>query len=279
MPKVKTSSPRKSLYSLHPAYAMEAAYHANLKERTGKTIDEWVDFVKKSGPPTEKARRAWLKEQGLTTNYAWWVAEAAEGKGHGSESYDPETYVEAMFANKPNLRPVYDELLRLGLGLGEDVKACPCETIVPLYRKHVFAQIKPTTRTRIVLGLALRDTPPTGRLIDTGGLQKKDRITHRITITSPDEIDDEVKRWLRTAYEMASDEAESARKSKKKSEPITVPDDFAQALARQPPAKTAFDKLPPSHRREYVESVVEAKKPETRARRIAKAVETLAKGK
>src|SRR5713101_7492449 len=108
-----------------------------------------------------------------------------------------------MFSGaKAGLRPIYDELLRLGRSLGDDVKVCPCQTIVPLYRKHVFAQIKPTTRTRIDFGLALKDTKAPMRLIDTGGLAKKDRITHRLAITSLDDIDDEVKRWLKRAYDM-----------------------------------------------------------------------------
>ncbi|MBK6425355.1 MAG: hypothetical protein IPF82_03880 [Blastocatellia bacterium] len=55
--------------------------------------------------------------------------------------------------------PLYEELLALGLSMGDDVKACPCKTIVPFYRKHVFAQIKPTTITRIDFGLALKITP------------------------------------------------------------------------------------------------------------------------
>jgi hypothetical protein len=38
------------------------------------------------------------------------------------------------------------------------------------------------------------------RIIDTGGLAKKDRITHRIELNSVNEIDAEVKKWLRTAY-------------------------------------------------------------------------------
>jgi hypothetical protein len=42
---------------------------------------------------------------------------------------------------------------------------------------------------------------PTGRLIDTGGFAKKDRITHRIPLESPADIDDEVKRWLKVAYD------------------------------------------------------------------------------
>ena len=66
--------------------------------------------------------------------------------------------------------------------MGADVKACPCKTMVPLYREHVFAQIKPTTNTRIDLGFALahyKGKLPK-RIVDTGGLAKKDRITHRI---------------------------------------------------------------------------------------------------
>ncbi len=184
----------------------------SLPEKTGRSLDEWLDLVKKEGPPTEKERREWLKkEYKLGTNSAWWIAERAEGKR--TEIDDPERYleaaaqdVEAMFGgSKAALRPIYDTLLTLGLSIGKDVKACPCQTIVPLYRNHVFAQIKPATQTRIDLGFALKDTkPPKGntRLIDTGGLAKKDRITHRIAITKLGDIDDEVKRWLRTAYEM-----------------------------------------------------------------------------
>jgi len=102
---------------------------------------------------------------------------------------------------KAALRPLYDELLQLGLGLGKDVKACPCQTIVPLYRNHVFAQIKPATRTRIDLGFALGARKAEGRLLDTGGYAKKDRITHRIPLESVADIDNEVKRWLKIAYE------------------------------------------------------------------------------
>jgi hypothetical protein len=38
-------------------------------------------------------------------------------------------------------------------------------------------------------------------LLDTGGFAKKDRITHRIPISSLSEIDDEVKHWLKVAYD------------------------------------------------------------------------------
>ncbi len=199
----------KGLYSVHPGVAMVQTAIAKLKEKTGRTLEEWISFMKESGPPTEKERREWLKTQHkLGTNYAWWLAERAEGKG--MEDGDPqaylkaaEKYVEEMFAGpKAGLRPIYDKLLALGLKLGKDVKACPCKTIVPLYRKHVFAQIKPATQARIDFGLALGKMKTPKRLIDTGGFAKKDRITHRIPVTKLAEIDDEVKRWLKTAYEL-----------------------------------------------------------------------------
>jgi len=75
---------------------------------------------------------------------------------------------------------------------------------VPLYREHVFAQVKPTTNSRIDLGFALthyKGKLPK-RLIDTGGLAKKDRITHRIEITAAEQIDNGVKKWLKTAYDL-----------------------------------------------------------------------------
>jgi hypothetical protein len=208
MPKAATQQKKKSIYGVHPGVAMTQKWVAELKQKTGRSLDEWLRLIKKSGPKEEKARLEWLKtEQGLGTNSAWWLAERADGKG--TEVGDPdayleaaEGYVEAMFSGgKAGLRPLYDALLKTGLKLGKDVKACPCQTIVPLYRKHVFAQIKPTTQTRIDLGFALGDMKPKGKLIDTGGFAKKDRITHRIPITSLEDIDDEVKHWLQVAYD------------------------------------------------------------------------------
>jgi predicted GTPase len=201
----------KNPYSVHPGVAMVQDWIATLPEKTGRSLDQWLTFIEKNGPPTEKERRDWLKnEHGMGTNSAWWLAERAEGKG---EDEDPEQYlqtavqyVEDMFAGpKASLRPIYDKLLDLCLKFKPDVKACPCKTIVPIYRKNVIAQIKPTTRTRIDFGYALGDMKATGRLIDTGGFAKKDRITHRIEITSLADIDAEVKRWLEVAYKKNAD--------------------------------------------------------------------------
>jgi hypothetical protein len=56
---------------------------------------------------------------------------------------------------------------------------------------------------------------------------------------------------------------------------VEVPEDFARALAGNEAAKKAFEKMSYCHRKEYVEWINEARKEETRQRRIAKAMEKL----
>jgi len=60
---------------------------------------------------------------------------------------------------------------------------------------------------------------------------------------------------------------------------IPMPDDFAAELAGRQGARETFDGWAPSHRREYLEWIVEAKRPETRAKRISQAGEWIAEGK
>jgi len=60
---------------------------------------------------------------------------------------------------------------------------------------------------------------------------------------------------------------------------LPIPAEFAAALAANPSAKTTLDGFAPSHRREYVEWISEAKRAETRDKRIAQAIEWLAEGK
>lgn len=220
--KTTASSP----YSVHPSIQMVVDWVETLKKKTGRSLDEWMSFIKAKGPKDEPGRRAWLaKEHKLGTNSAWWLAEKAtnpakiaEDTPEGYLKIGPQ-YVEEQYAGKKAaLRPIYDRLFALGLEIGGDAIACPCKTMVPLYREHVFAQIKPTTNTRIDLGLALAAMPeskiPKKRIITTGGREKKDRITHRIEIVSLGDIDTFVDEWLRKAYELDAPEAGKSARAK-----------------------------------------------------------------
>ena len=198
-------------YDVHPGVHMVQKWVGELKRKTGRSLEEWIALAKKEGPKEDKARRGWLKtKHKLGTNSAWWISERVDG--NRGEDDSPEAYlktaavyVEEQYTGaKEKLRPICEGLLSLGRSVGEDVKVCPCQTMVPLYREHVFAQIKPTTNSRVDFGLSLthyKGKLPK-RLVDTGGLAKKDRITHRFEITGAEQIDAEVKKWLKTAYDL-----------------------------------------------------------------------------
>ncbi|MDA0169075.1 YdeI/OmpD-associated family protein [Solirubrobacter taibaiensis] len=59
---------------------------------------------------------------------------------------------------------------------------------------------------------------------------------------------------------------------------IAIPEELQQALDADPAAKAAFDKLAPSHRKEHARAIAEAKRPETRAKRVAATIEALRTG-
>lgn len=69
------------------------------------------------------------------------------------------------------------------------------------------------------------------------------------------------------------------RTQPKKRAPIPVPDYFSAALKKNAKARKTFESFPPSHRREYLEWITEAKREETRNERMATSIKWLAEGK
>jgi len=198
-------------YDLHPSVAYVQSILSNLEAKTGRGLEAWLALIRKGAPAETRARIAWLKEQGLGTNQASLVAHRASDEPGHAFGETPEGYLAAApgyvdtqyGGKKAALRPLFERIVSQARGLGPDVKVCPCETIVPFYRNHVFAEVKPFT-ARLDLGLALGDPAtvkdPSGRLKDTGGFKKKDRVTHKLELTS--EADLELARaWLKRAYE------------------------------------------------------------------------------
>jgi hypothetical protein len=209
---LEQGTPRvQSRYAVHPGVQAVQDWISGLRFETGRSLEEWLELIRTSGPATERERRDWLRDvHALGLNSAWWIAARAEGKG--AEDGDPdaylrsaERYVEEMFLGKEALRPVFERILDLAAELGPDVRVCPCQTIVPIYRAHVVAQVKPSTKRRLDLGIALGilergETP--ARLLPAPGVQRGDRITHRFELSSPEEVDPVVVRWLQRAYDL-----------------------------------------------------------------------------
>lgn len=196
-------------YDVHPGVAMVQKFVADLPEKTGKTLEEWGELVDAQGFDTAAEKRSFLKtKHGFGTNAAAWIVEYTDD--NPTWDADPESYlacaaefVDDMYSGgKEHLRPVFERLLEVGRALGEDVKVCPCKTMVPLYRGRVFAEIKPSTKTRIDLSLALTlDVPEQGKLKrNEQRIKKGDRLTHLIALEKLDDVTPEVKRWLKAAY-------------------------------------------------------------------------------
>ena len=181
---------------------MMDAIERNLPARTGRTLAEWAALVKKEGPGDRKERTAWLrKEHGLGGTTAMLVAHAAEGRRPADDYADGDALVAAMYGGKKAaLRPVHEAALRAARALGKDVVPSARKTYVSLVRKRQFGALQPSTTDRVDLGLVLPGVKAKGRLEATttvgGG-----RVTHRLALRSPKDVDAEVRRWLKTAYD------------------------------------------------------------------------------
>ncbi len=65
----KTATAKKSIYGVHPGVLMTKRWIGELKQKTGRSLEEWLNFIKREGPTTEQERRDWLKtKHGLGTN-------------------------------------------------------------------------------------------------------------------------------------------------------------------------------------------------------------------
>ena len=183
---------------LTPAQMIEAVTR-NMKKNTGKTADEWTALLKKTGPKhaDEKTKYAWFRAAGVPHV-------AARVLSGALEQYDaPDKLVAAQYSGaKKSLRPIYDAVLKTARKLGKDVVPRPCKTYVPLHRSKTFAIIKPE-RSHVAVGLCLdKSTKPSGRLTAAKNLGS-DRVTHKLTVASPNDVNAELTRWLRTAYDLA----------------------------------------------------------------------------
>jgi hypothetical protein len=106
--------------------------------------------------------------------------------------------IEGQYADRPQLRPIFDAILEAAIGLGE-VTVQARKTYVSLVSpRRTFARIQPTTRKRVDLGLRLEGQEPGGRLQPS---KIHETMKLQISLSAPTEVDSEVLRWLQRAYE------------------------------------------------------------------------------
>jgi uncharacterized protein YdeI (YjbR/CyaY-like superfamily) len=86
-------------------------------------------------------------------------------------------------------------------------------------------------------------------------------------------------KYLKKAIQLNDDGVTVARKPKAAAKPLRVPADLSAALKKNKKAQAVFGDFSPSHKREYVEWITEAKRAETRAQRVTRSIAWIAEGK
>lgn len=188
--------------SKSPEEAM-ASMVENLKEKTGKSLEQWVKIAKASGAATHGEIVKHLKsEHELGHGYANLVAHKALASDAVSVTEAGEDLVESQYAGaKAALRPIFDALIQAIESLGDDVEVSPKKAYVSLRRSKQFAIIQPSTATRVDVGINLKGHPTTARLEASGSFNTM--VSHRVRIDTAKQVDSELKKWLKTAYERA----------------------------------------------------------------------------
>lgn len=170
---------------------------ANLKEKTGKSLEDWVKVVNASKLEKHGEQMKLLKgEHGLGHGYANLVCLTAKGALDANE----DDLLAGQYAGKEALRPIYDALEKYAKSLGKDVEIAPKKTSVAFRRSKNFAVVTPATKSRVDLGVNLKGEPGGARLLEE---KPGSMCTHKIKLETANDVDADVKSWLKAAYERA----------------------------------------------------------------------------
>lgn len=170
----------------------------NLSEKTGKSLPQWLKLLSGTSLAKHGEIVKWLKSE-HTVSHGFANLIANRHLAAGGPSADP---VDAQFAGaKAGLRPIYDSICALVKKFGSDVDVSPRKTYVTLRRSKQFAIVKASTKDRIDVGINLKGIKPSGRLEASGSFNAM--VSHRVRITSKKDVNSELKRWLKAAYDAA----------------------------------------------------------------------------
>ena len=175
---------------------------ANMPEKTGQSLEQWFVALKSAGLKKHGEIMKWLKgEQGLTHGYANTIAILYRRAAEGAPASEDDLVAAQYAGPKADLRPIYDKLIAGIQAFGGDVEIAPKKAYVSLRRKKQFGLIQPSTKTRVDLGINSKSLSASGALEESGSFNSM--VSHRVRLSSPDDVNEDVLAWLRSAYDEA----------------------------------------------------------------------------
>ena len=167
----------------------------NMPEKTGRSLEEWKIILKSKNFEKHGEAVKFLKtEYHVTHGFANTIVTLSK-----ENQKSPDDLLTNQYNGKEDLMPIYNKLVDEILKFGSDIIKTPKKDSVSMIRKRQFALIKPATKTRIDLGLKIKDKPTTDRLENSGPFGTM--CTHRVRLSTANEVDAELVAWLKEAYD------------------------------------------------------------------------------
>lgn len=178
----------------------------NIPKKTGKTLKQWFAILKKykfkkHGELMKVLKTEYSVSHGFANTIVHLYRDQLGDKTSKSDSVSSDLVSVQYSKGKEVLKPIYDELLKIIQKFGKDVEVAPKKAYVSLRRSKQFAIIQPSTKTRVDVGINLKGEDATERLEMSGSFNAM--VSHRVRITNKKEINSELKKWLKHAYDLA----------------------------------------------------------------------------
>lgn len=178
---------------------------ANIEKRTGKSLAQLAEIIRKSGLTKHGELVAMLKADlgmghGDANTLVHTVKKAADAGGATTQPQSSDVVLDGLYVGpKAALRPIHDRLLAEIRKLG-DFEEAPKKTYVSYRRKKQFVMIGPATNTRVEVGLNMKGVDPTDRL---QALPAGQMCNYKVKLTDAAEVDAELLAWIAKAYAAA----------------------------------------------------------------------------
>lgn len=182
--------------------AYDVAMIASMKQRTGKTLEEWLAQIGPQLPAERRGRLQWLKDRfGLKQNTAYLILSRLDSVDGSSVYAHGDALLNDLFGDQSQrLHDLYDRLLaRIG-GFGKDVKVLPRKNYVALSRKNHFALLRPV-HGQLAIALALPALAAHPLLHQAVGFGNKQKYPWQLQLSADTPLSDDIIHLLQQAYD------------------------------------------------------------------------------
>lgn len=169
---------------------LEKEFIAACKEKTGKSLEEWMTLLTPKGFTKLKEAVDYLKQdEGISHMNATFIGGIAINGG--KPVYDSSVLFNAHFEKFPDKREMYNKLEGIVKATFPQVQVVPTKGYISFRNTKEFAVVK-INKGNIRIGMDLGDRPFDGHIEKAKSLGTMPRISHMVEVTSIDQIDDKL---------------------------------------------------------------------------------------